>query len=97
MKKTLFTLAAAALLAGATPAAAAVNELFTFEFFAAGPTPIIGTDLNTHHTDFRHYNDYYVVDGYSDKTVACRETRVRDEDGNAVRRIRCHGLVPSWR
>lgn len=95
MRKSLLALTAAACLAGAAQAAAGPRDLFTFEFFAAGPDRHIGTNLNTRHTDFRHYSDYYVTDGYLDPDLftSCRESGARDEDGRPIRRIQCHGLT----
>ena len=87
-------IAAAGATLGATQApAAGVMDSFRFEFFAAAPDVHIGTDTYTHHSDFRHYGDYYLQPGYRDPSshTTCRETRVLDEDGRAIRRITCFG------
>ena len=85
---------AAGAVLGATPlSAAGLMDSFRFEYYAAAPDIHIGTDLYTHHSDFRHYGDYYRYRGYRDPQLntTCRETRVQDENGRTIRRITCRG------
>jgi hypothetical protein len=95
MKKlTLAAAAAIALLAGAPVAQAArVNDLFRFEFRANGTDVHVGTDTYGHHTDFVHYNDYYLYGNLADPRdhASCRETRTGGANGQPIRRIVCKG------
>jgi hypothetical protein len=84
-------IAAAGATLGATQAPAAVYvDSFRFQLGAAMAPPLY--DDYKHRSDFLHYDDYYVTPGYGDpyRHTSCVETRVRDEEGRAIRRINCY-------
>jgi len=93
MKRLLIAaIAAAGATVVATQASAAVYvNSFRFQLGAATAPPLY--DDYKHHSDFLHYDDYYVTPGYGDpyRHTSCVETRVPGPEGRTISRITCYG------